>query len=139
MPSKPIRQLNSPIRRVNKARRQKEQKMSKFIQLKTRIPTVNIEIAAGNRRVFEITITADGQPYDLAAASLKMHIQPTHGRETIDGSGLLRISGNVLTLTMPPELTADAAWWTARYDIFNETTAQTLIRGEIRRIEVITK
>ena len=113
--------------------------MTDFIELKAQIPTVNIEIAAGNRRAFEIAITADGQPYDLAAANLKMHIQPIHGREVIDGSGLLTVAGNVLTLTLPPELTADAAWRTARYDILNETAAQTLMRGEIRRIEVVTK
>ena len=113
--------------------------MSEFVELKAQIPTVNIEIAAGNRRAFEIAITADGQPYDLAAASLKMRIQPLHGGEAIDGSHLLTVAGNVLTLTLPPELTADAAWRTARYDILNETAAQTLMRGEIRRIEVVTK
>lgn len=113
--------------------------MTDFIDLKARIPTVNIEIAAGNRRSFEITITAGGRPYDLVGANLKMRIQPIHGREAIDGSGLLTVAGNVLMLTLPPELTADAAWRTARYDILNETAAQTLMRGEIRRIEVVTK
>ncbi len=113
--------------------------MTDFIELKARIPTVNIEIAAGNRRAFEITITADGRPYDLVGANLKMRIQPIHGREAIDGSGLLTVAGNVLTLTLTPELTADAAWRTARYDILNETAAQTLMRGEIRKIEVVTK
>lgn len=109
-----------------------------MIEIKAQIPTVNIEIAAGNRRVFEIVITADGQPYDLAGQHLKMHIQTAFG-DVIDGSGYLAATGNTLTLILPPELTADACWRAARYDILNETAAQTLMRGEIRRIEVVTR
>ena len=113
--------------------------MSEFVELKAQIPTVNIEIAAGNRRAFEIAVTADGQPYDLEAASLKMRIQPLPIGKSVDVSHLMSVAGNVLTLTLPPELTADATWQTARYDILNTTAAQTLLRGEIRRIEVVTK
>lgn len=108
-----------------------------MIEIKAQIPTVNIEIAAGNRRVFEIVITADGQPYELAGQHLKMHIQTAFG-DVIDGGDYLAAVGNTLTLTLPPELTADAVWRTARYDILNATASQTLMRGEIRKIDTVT-
>ncbi len=112
--------------------------MSDIVKIKAQIPTVNIEIPTGNARRFEISITSDGKPYDLSSFDLKMTFRPSVGGE-FDGSENLTKDGQVLFLTFPPEFSAGVKWRRARYDILNASTHQTLIRGEIELLEVITK
>lgn len=112
--------------------------MGDIVKIKAHIPTVDIEIPTGNARRFEISITSDGKPYDLSSFDLKMTFRPSVGGE-FDGSENLTKDGQGLFLTFPPEFSAGVNWRRARYDILNVSTHQTLIRGEIRLLEVITK
>lgn len=112
--------------------------MTNFIQIKAHIPTVNIEIPIGNARRFEVTVTADGKPFDLSAAELKMMVAPSVGLafETTEN---IRAVSNVLTLDFPPDFSRDAKWRRAKYDVLNVSTRHTLMRGEICLLEVVTR
>lgn len=108
-----------------------------MIKIKAEIPIVNIEIPRGNARRFEITVTAEGKPFDLSSAKLKMMVESSIG-ETFDATANIKVAENVLTLEFPPEFSKDAKWRRAKYDILNVSTRHTLIRGEICLLEVVT-
>nr|DAN36192.1 MAG TPA: BppU domain protein [Caudoviricetes sp.] len=108
-----------------------------MIKIKAEIPIVNIEIPRGNARRFEITVTAEGKPFDLSSAKLKMMVESSIG-ETFDATANIKVAENVLTLEFPPEFSKDAKWRRAKYDILNVSTRHTLIRGEIFLLEVVT-
>lgn len=111
--------------------------MNGLIRIKAEIPIINIEIPRGNARRFEVTVTADGKPFDLSAANLKMMVEPSTG-EKFETIGNIQVAENVLTLEFPPEFSKDAKWRRAKYDILNVSTRHTLIRGEICLLEVVT-
>lgn len=108
-----------------------------MIKIKAEIPIINIEIPRGNARRFEVTVTADGKPFDLSTANLKMMVKPSTGG-MLDTTANIKVSENVLTLEFPPEFSKDAKWRRAKYDILNVSTRHTLIRGEICLLEVVT-
>lgn len=108
-----------------------------MIKIKAEIPIINIEIPRGNARRFDVTVTADGKPFDLSAANLKMMVKPSTGG-TFETTGNIHVAENVLTLEFPPDFSRDAKWRRAKYDILNVSTRHTLIRGEICLLEVVT-
>lgn len=108
-----------------------------MIKIKAEIPIINIEIPRGNARRFEVTVTADGKPFDLSTANLKMMVKPNTGG-MFETTRNIQVSENVLTLEFPPEFSKDAKWRRAKYDILNVSTRHTLIRGEICLLEVVT-
>lgn len=108
-----------------------------MIKIKAEIPIINIEIPRGNARRFEVTVTADGKPFDLSTADLKMMVEPSTG-ETFEATANIQVAENVLTLEFPPEFSKTAKWRRAKYDILNVSTRHTLVRGEICLLEVVT-
>lgn len=108
-----------------------------MIRIKAEIPIINIEIPRGNARRFEVTVTADGKPFDLSAANLKMMVCPSTG-EKFETTANVKVAENVLTIEFPPEFSKNAKWRRAKYDILNVSTRHTLIRGEICLLEVVT-
>ena len=112
--------------------------MADLIHIRADIPTVNIEMPVGNARRFEVTVTVDGQPFDLSAAELKMMVAPSVGL-AFETTGNIQVVGNVLTLDFPPDFSRYAKWRRAKYDILNVSTRHTLIRGEICLLEVVTR
>ena len=111
--------------------------MADLIHIRADIPTVNIEMPVGNARRFEVTVTADGKPFDLSTANLKMMVVPNTG-EKFEATANIKVAENVLTLEFPPEFSKNAKWRRAKYDILNVSTRHTLIRGEICLLEVVT-
>lgn len=55
-----------------------------MIKIKAEIPIINIEIPRGNARRFEVTVTADGKPFDLSTANLKMMVAAAFGRLCVE-------------------------------------------------------
>lgn len=108
-----------------------------MIKIKAEIPIINIEIPRGNARRFEVTVTADGKPFDLSTANLKMMVVPNTG-EKFETTANVKAAENVLTIEFPPEFSKTAKWRRAKYDILNVSTRHTLIRGEICLLEVVT-
>lgn len=108
-----------------------------MIKIKAEIPIINIEIPRGNARRFEVTVTADGKPFDLSTANLKMMVCPSTGAK-FEATANIKVVENALTLEFPPEFSKDVKWRRAKYDILNVSTRHTLIRGEICLLEVVT-
>lgn len=108
-----------------------------MIKIKAEIPIINIEIPRGNARRFEVTVTADGKPFDLSTANLKMMVVPSTGG-MFEATANIKVAENVLTLEFPPEFSKNVKWRRAKYDILNVSTRHTLIRGEICLLEVVT-
>lgn len=108
-----------------------------MIKIKAEIPIINIEIPRGNARRFEVTVTADGKPFDLSTANLKMMVCPSTGGK-FETTANIKVVENALTLEFPPEFSKNAKWRRAKYDILNVSTQHTLIRGEICLLEVVT-
>ena len=70
-----------------------------MIKIKSEIPIINIEIPRGNARRFEVTVTADGKPFDLSTANLKMMAKPSTGG-TFDTTANIHVAENALTLEL---------------------------------------
>lgn len=99
----------------------------------------DLKIYRGDTTVFNFIVTG----IVFAGAVVKMDIKPAGTAPVLHlgiGSGL-EIVGGQLQLTFSPEMTRDAAWSSAIYDI--EVTAAgvvtTIVRGKITIINDVTK
>lgn len=108
------------------------------INVKAEIPTVNIEVAAGNRTRFEISVFAEGKPYDLTRSKFVFKVK-TADYKTVDWSGYITASGSVLVIDIPAAATVNAFWSRGDFDVFDASTETTLFKGVVKLIDTVSK